>query len=235
VDVTAEENVLVAMEHNRFRTVRVTRSGDGAQLLLAARSATTRRLIRRQLATATDVRLIEETADARAAVALAARWRPDVVLLDAGLTDPDLDARSADLDPAAAPLGSTAAGIRHVSPATRVVLLGASGAPAERHIAGYLPARPSRESLLIAVRTAHRLGVDAPVAPEPETLSPREREVLALVAGALSNRQIANRLSITESTVKRHLCNTFGKLGAVSRLDAVFKAQDATARARHRR
>jgi DNA-binding NarL/FixJ family response regulator len=58
----------------------------------------------------------------------------------------------------------------------------------------------------------------------PPVLSVREREVLALVAQAMSNRQVAGHLSITEGTVKRHLCNIFAKLGAVSRIDAVNKA-----------
>jgi DNA-binding CsgD family transcriptional regulator len=57
-----------------------------------------------------------------------------------------------------------------------------------------------------------------------DQLTSREREVLALVARALSNRQIAIKLKITEGTVKRHLRNIFGKLGAVSRIDAVNKA-----------
>jgi ATP/maltotriose-dependent transcriptional regulator MalT len=56
------------------------------------------------------------------------------------------------------------------------------------------------------------------------TLSAREREILGLVGAALSNSQIASRLSLKESTVKRHLRNVFVKLGAVSRIDAVNKA-----------
>jgi two-component system, NarL family, nitrate/nitrite response regulator NarL len=59
-------------------------------------------------------------------------------------------------------------------------------------------------------------------------LSHRECEVLMLVASALSNRQIAASLSITEGTVKGHLRNIFGKLGAVSRIDAVNKAVAAS-------
>ncbi|MDH6119610.1 helix-turn-helix transcriptional regulator [Kitasatospora sp. GAS204B] len=55
-------------------------------------------------------------------------------------------------------------------------------------------------------------------------LSGREVEVLGCAARALSNRQIAGRLGITEGTVKRHLRNIFGKLDAVSRIDAVNKA-----------
>ncbi len=52
-------------------------------------------------------------------------------------------------------------------------------------------------------------------------LSAREEQVLRLVAEAMTNRQIANALSITEGTVKRHLRSIFDKLGAVSRIDAV--------------
>jgi hypothetical protein len=51
--------------------------------------------------------------------------------------------------------------------------------------------------------------------------------VLLLVARAMSNGQIASRLSLTEATVKRHLRNIFAKLGAVSRIDAVNKAAAA--------
>ena len=58
-------------------------------------------------------------------------------------------------------------------------------------------------------------------------LSAREGGLLELVTQALSNRQIAGRLGITEGTVKRHLHNMFTKLGAVSRTDAVDKALDA--------
>jgi DNA-binding NarL/FixJ family response regulator len=64
--------------------------------------------------------------------------------------------------------------------------------------------------------------------PVSDGLSAREREVLDLVAQALSNSQIASRLGLTEATVKRHLRNIFSKLGAVSRLDAVNKAAERT-------
>ncbi|MET0237160.1 MAG: response regulator transcription factor [Kibdelosporangium sp.] len=58
-------------------------------------------------------------------------------------------------------------------------------------------------------------------------LSPRELEVLQLAARAMSNRQIASRLHIQDTTVKRHLRNIFRKLDAVSRIDAVSRAVTA--------
>ena len=58
----------------------------------------------------------------------------------------------------------------------------------------------------------------------PNLLSPRELEVLHLLAEARSNWQIGRELGITESTVKRHLTNIYAKLGAVSRVDCVRKA-----------
>jgi DNA-binding CsgD family transcriptional regulator len=70
-----------------------------------------------------------------------------------------------------------------------------------------------------------RTGTARPDRRAGHPLSRREVEVLRLAAGALSNAQIATELFITEGTVKRHLTNIYGKLGAVSRLDAVNKAK----------
>lgn len=54
-----------------------------------------------------------------------------------------------------------------------------------------------------------------------ETLTPRERDVLGLVADGLGNREVAHALAISEHTVKFHLASIFGKLGASSRTEAV--------------
>jgi LuxR family transcriptional regulator, maltose regulon positive regulatory protein len=58
-----------------------------------------------------------------------------------------------------------------------------------------------------------------------EPLSEREIEVLALIAGGLTNAEIAHRLVITLSTVKGHTSNIYGKLGVSSRTQAVAKAR----------
>ena len=58
------------------------------------------------------------------------------------------------------------------------------------------------------------------------SLSPREREVLALITEGLGNAEIAERLSISEKTVRNHVSNLFDKLGVWSRAQAMVFAQD---------
>ncbi len=65
----------------------------------------------------------------------------------------------------------------------------------------------------------------APVrAAEAEPLTPREREVLRLLALGLSNDEIAEKLFITKRTVQNHVSNIYGKLGLDSRAEAVLYA-----------
>ena len=62
-------------------------------------------------------------------------------------------------------------------------------------------------------------------APEsPETLTPREIQVLELLAEGLPNKAIASRLGLSDQTVKSHVAAIAGKLGAANRTDAVRRA-----------
>lgn len=86
-----------------------------------------------------------------------------------------------------------------------------------------LDRRLARAALAIPERAL----VDAPeggVAVADETLTPREREVLQLMAQGLPNKLIANRLRITEHTAKFHVSAILTKLGAASRTEAVTAA-----------
>jgi DNA-binding NarL/FixJ family response regulator len=65
-----------------------------------------------------------------------------------------------------------------------------------------------------------------PVGVLVEELTPRERDVLALLSDGYGNRVIAERLAISEHTVKFHLASIFGKLGASTRTEAVRKGLD---------
>jgi DNA-binding NarL/FixJ family response regulator len=59
------------------------------------------------------------------------------------------------------------------------------------------------------------------------TLTPREREVLDLIASGLGNAAIASRLVVAPSTIGNHVTNIFGKLQVASRSEAIVKARDA--------
>ena len=78
-----------------------------------------------------------------------------------------------------------------------------------------------QERLLTSLRTGNR-------APDlPVDLTPREREVFVLIGEGLSNRGIAERLFISEATVKTHINNLFAKAGIRDRADAVRRAVSA--------
>ncbi len=73
-----------------------------------------------------------------------------------------------------------------------------------------------------ALRSAAQAGM-----PLAEPLSPRELEVLHLLAGGATNQEIARRLVIAERTAKKHVTNILGKLGATNRTQAVARAHAA--------
>jgi DNA-binding NarL/FixJ family response regulator len=182
------------------------------------------------LKTQEDMRVVGEASDHTMAASLAAALQPDIVLLDIDMPGGDV-------------IG-TVSQIRSRSPGSRVIVLSMHEGPQfvqtllAAGIRGYLLKSIHWQELVVSIRAVHAdsdrivLGVSRESlnyghqGSSPEALSNREREVLELVAQALSNAQIASRLQLTEATVKRHLRNIFIKLGAVSRLDAVNKAAE---------
>ncbi|GGP94706.1 LuxR C-terminal-related transcriptional regulator [Streptomyces melanogenes] len=195
------------------------------RILLSHDHVALREALREALTARGEFDVIGESATSEEATALCANLQPDVLLLDAGLPGP--------------PPEITVGRIRSVAEHTAVLVLGGFGtADTAGHLlrigaSGYLHRVTSLELLCAAIRSAApgRRGRPAaspsaltPAPPDGELLSPRERELLTLVAQALSNREIAAQLNIAEGTVKRHLRNIFGKLNASSRLDAVNKA-----------
>ncbi len=175
-------------------------------------------------------RVVGDAGDAETAVRHAGRLRPDVVLLDVMM-------------PGNNPVATVPALLR-ASPRTKVIILSMCDEQplVERMLglgaAAFLHKGVSRQDLTAVIRAVNvsselvtvslpRVAVGGRPAGVRNPLSGREREVLTLVAQAMTNRQIAGRLSITEGTVKRHLRNIFDKLGAVSRIDAVNRATAA--------
>ncbi|HEX6444307.1 MAG TPA: response regulator transcription factor [Streptosporangiales bacterium] len=171
--------------------------------------------------------VVGEAADGAEAVRLAPALRPDVILMD--LRMPSMDGVAAITELARRGVGA------------RVLVLttydtDSDALPAiEAGATGYLLKDAPRAELLRAVRAAASgQAVLAPSVasrlmsrvrgPETEPLSPREREVLGLVASGNTNREVAARLFISEATVKTHLLNLYGKLGVSDRAAAVAAA-----------
>ncbi|MFF9196479.1 LuxR C-terminal-related transcriptional regulator [Streptomyces sp. NPDC014779] len=196
------------------------------RIVIAEDHALVREAVSLLLSREPDLEVVAEAADGPAAVRGAVRGA-DVVLLAPGL-------------PGRGPV-QTLRDLRTKAPRTRVVLLSESedDGLARTLLAegahSCVPTRAPSETLLRAVRAAAPETLETPEtqeSPAPadeerpagrELLTERELEVLRYVGQALSNRQIGNRLTITEGTVKRHLQNIFAKLDARSRIDAVNK------------
>ncbi|MBC7926176.1 MAG: response regulator transcription factor [Bryobacteraceae bacterium] len=74
------------------------------------------------------------------------------------------------------------------------------------------------------IRVVQERGTDFDSLPDPEALTPREIEVLRLIAGGYSNREIAHALGMTEGSVKNHASSILSRLGARDRTRAVLRA-----------
>ena len=97
-----------------------------------------------------------------------------------------------------------------ISPDQLVVALEAASA-------GFIVMHPAEVGAMFpAAQSASR-----PLGELPEPLTPRESEVLQMLASGLANKEIAARLSISDHTVKFHVASILGKLGAGSRTEAV--------------
>ena len=107
------------------------------------------------------------------------------------------------------------AGVRAVLPSE--VSPDQLAAALEAAMAGLVVVHPSEIAAALPTASA----AFAPLRELAEPLTPREREVLEMLASGLVNKQIAARLSISEHTVKFHVASILGKLGAATRTEAV--------------
>jgi len=181
------------------------------------------------LESADDVDVVGTAGTGLEAVRLAGELTPDVVLMD--LRMPELDGAEA-----TARILAEQSGIRVVVLTTyetddailSAIEAGASGyllkaAPEQEVLAGIRAV--ARGEVAIAPRIAALL-VDRVARPAPPALTPRETEVLRLVADGLSNRRIGESLHLGEATVKTHLLHVFAKLEVDDRTRAVTKAME---------
>ena len=198
------------------------------RLLLCDDHAVVRAGLRALLSSADGIEVVGEAGSGEEALALAARVRPDVVLMDLQLGD-GMD-------------GVTATRKLTAGDGPRVLVLTMFDTDAditravEAGATGYLLKAERPEELFTAIRGAAsgRTALSAPVAdrlmarmrsPHP-TLSEREREILGQLSRGLGNREIARALFISEATVKTHLGRIYGKLGVETRSGAVAVAKE---------
>jgi DNA-binding NarL/FixJ family response regulator len=200
------------------------------RVLLADDHAVVRQGLRTFLDLQDDIEVVAEAGDGAAAVAAAARTDPDVILLD--LVMPVLDGAGA---------------LRRLVEAesrARVIVLTSFGdddklfAALRAGAAGYLLKDVEPSELVRAIRAAH--AGQSPLSPAiatrmveeiahggtaaPGELTPRELDVLTLIARGRSNKVIARELGVAEKTVKTHVSHILGKLGLSDRTQAALYA-----------
>ena len=191
--------------------------------------------IRSLLELSDDIRIVGEAADGKQALDLIPQAKPDVVLLDMrmpGMSGLDV------LNALAAIGGMPPTIILTTFDDDQLVLAGLKAGAR-----GYLLKDVSLEQLVDAVKEVasggslvqpvvtqrlltglERMQNDFTSLDRPDPLTERETEILRLMAGGYSNKEIANSLGVAEGTVKNHVSNILSKLGVRDRTRAVLKA-----------
>lgn len=204
---------------------------DSIRVLLVDDHAVVREGLRAFLELQDGIVVVGEAADGEEAIETAGRLRPEVILMD--LVMPGLDGVGAMLR------------LRDNVPESRVIVLtsfaeDARLLPAIRAgAAGYLLKNVEPRELARAVRAAHagealldpivaarlvdEIASTAAVRPGLD-ITPREREVLDLIARGYPNKRIALELAISEKTVKAHVGRLLAKLGVADRTQAALLA-----------
>jgi len=200
------------------------------RVLIADDHAVVRQGLRTFLELQEEIDVVGEAADGEEAVEAATRLVPDVVLMD--LVMPRLEGAEA------------ISRIRELGLETRVIVLTTFldddklFAAIRAGAAGYLLKDVQPQDLVSAIRTAHagESPVDPAAAtklleevsarrrPDGQLLTPREQEVLRLIARGRPNKVIARDLGLSEKTVKTHVSNILGKLGLTDRTQAAVYA-----------
>jgi DNA-binding NarL/FixJ family response regulator len=205
------------------------------KVLIADDHALLRESMRNLLDHEEDIEVVGEACDGEEAVRLSSKLKPDIAVMD--IVMPRLNGIEASKE------------IKKVSPGTAILILtayddaqyvmglleaGAAGyllkSARGRDVVAAIRAVREGESVLhpsiIAMLLKRAMGFAAEdnKVKGKENLTDREIEVLRLAATGMSNKEIAERLSVTVRTVKAHISNVFAKMDVASRTEAILKA-----------
>ncbi|MDQ1682867.1 MAG: hypothetical protein QOH99_1408 [Frankiaceae bacterium] len=201
------------------------------RVLIVDDHAVVRRGLSELLTAAGDIDVVGALDDGAGAAAAVLELEPDIVLMD--LSMPGMDGIAATREIVAARPDAKVVVLTSFSDSARI--LGALEAGA----VGYLLKDTEPDIITRAIRDAVHGGVPlSPLAARAllpgnrpagnaaaDALTPREKEILALVATGMANKSVARRLAISEKTVKAHLTRVFTVLGVSDRTSAALWAQ----------
>jgi DNA-binding NarL/FixJ family response regulator len=205
------------------------------RVLIADDHALLREAMRNLIDRQDDIEVVGEASDGEEAVQLSSRLKPDIAIMD--IVMPKLNGIEASKE------------IKKISPGTAIIILtayddaqyvlglleaGAAGyllkSARGRDVVAAIRAVREGESVLhpsiIAMLLKRAMGLPAEEnkLKNKENLTEREIEVLSLAARGMSNKEIAEALSVTVRTVKAHISNLFDKMDVASRTEAILKA-----------
>lgn len=220
---------------NATDTGKSGKSGKSITVLLVDDQTLVRQGVRSLLSLADGIEVVAEASDGKQAIEMIPQVRPDVVLMDmrmpvmSGLEALQALAASGELPPTI---------ILTTFDDDQMVLAGIKAGAK-----GYMLKDVSLEQLVGAIQTVANGGSLVQPAmsqrllsglehmrnefvslDRPDPLTDRETEILRLMAGGFSNKEIANSLGVAEGTIKNHVSNILSKLGVRDRTRAVLKA-----------
>ncbi len=178
-----------------------------------------------------DMEVVGHAGSVAESIARTAELQPDLVLVDFRLTD----GTGAD----------AASGIRDIRPETKLIFLTREDSDAARFAAlesgasAFIHKSRAAQEVVEAIRTvaeggslftprtiSQLLNSRREIEAQLERLTPREKEVLRMMAEGTSSRDIASRLGISYTTVRTHIRSLGSKLGVHSKLEAIVKARE---------